>query len=147
MVGLGRMTVRNASTATQSRGLALLFGAGLLLVAIGGVQRCAAPLVTQKEPAKGTPSEKEEGYEPEPLPPMSSGEVPMGEMSSSGEQAATTIPEPGLPHDTEIERIRLMDEQVHLMRVYSGLHGPDDPASLTEEEIEAFRKRGNPHCE
>lgn len=45
---------------------------------------------------------------------------------------------------TAEERILLLDEQVRRLREYAAQYGPDDPFSLTEEQIEAFRKAGDP---
>lgn len=41
-------------------------------------------------------------------------------------------------------RERLMDEQVKTMREYAAQADPDDPFAMSEEEIEAFRKKGDP---
>jgi hypothetical protein len=43
-----------------------------------------------------------------------------------------------------IETHRMMDRQIERMREYAARHGADDPFSLTEEEIEAFRRQGHP---
>jgi len=57
-----------------------------------------------------------------------------------------TAPRPLAGHP-EMERLRLMTVQIRLLREYAALHGPDDPFSLTEKEIEDFRLKGNPYIE
>ena len=61
--------------------------------------------------------------------------------------APLTVPADAAPR-TEMdpqgmERVLALQEQVRLLREYAALHGPDDPFSLTEEQIEEFRKRGD----
>lgn len=46
--------------------------------------------------------------------------------------------------ETDIERLRLMNEQVFRMREYAGAAGPNDPFSLTEEQIKEFQRQGSP---
>ena len=45
---------------------------------------------------------------------------------------------------TADETILLLEDQVRRLREYAALHGPDDPFSLTEAQIEEFRRRGDP---
>ena len=48
------------------------------------------------------------------------------------------------PYESPAIRERMLDEQVRRMQEYALEAGPDDPFSKTPEEIEEFRKRGNP---
>ncbi len=48
------------------------------------------------------------------------------------------------PFDDPVERRRLVNEQARLMYEYASKAGPDDPFSLTTEQIEAFRRQGDP---
>ncbi len=48
------------------------------------------------------------------------------------------------PYESPAVRERMMDEQVRRMQEYALEAGPDDPFSKTPEQIEEFRKRGNP---
>ena len=48
------------------------------------------------------------------------------------------------PYESPAIQERMLDEQVRHMQEYALETGPDDPFSKTPEEIEEFRKRGNP---
>ena len=48
------------------------------------------------------------------------------------------------PYESPAVRERMLDEQVRRMQEYALEAGPDDPFSKTPEQIEEFRKRGNP---
>ena len=75
-------------------------------------------------------------------------ESPPDATTSRGTRASDplTAPRPLAGHP-EMERLRLMTVQIRLLREYAALHGPDDPFSLTEKEIEDFRLKGNPYIE
>ncbi len=48
------------------------------------------------------------------------------------------------PYESPAVQERMLDEQVRRMEEYALEAGPDDPFSKTPEQIEEFRKRGNP---
>ncbi len=75
-------------------------------------------------PTTQTPSE------PDAVPPELMHPEPPSELSD--------------PADDPSERRRLVNEQAKRMYEYAANAGADDPFSMTQEQIEAFRKRGDP---
>lgn len=123
----------------------LLFGLGIALIACNVFlhlfqDKSDAPRIVDP------PLAERDFYEPEPLPPMKPGTIPPVSFPPPVQEKTrepSVFPSPV----SETEKARLMEEQVHALRVYAGLHGPEDPFSMTEEQIEAFRKKGNPFLE
>ena len=49
------------------------------------------------------------------------------------------------PHDSPVVQQRLVDQQVRQMKRYAEEAGGEDPFALSREQIEEFRKRGDPY--
>jgi hypothetical protein len=125
--------------------LTALLGLGIGLVGVGVFLRNAPSRPETPAPGR-TEIVEDDLFEPEPLPPMKPESVRAD--SEAPPEAAKPRERPLFPGPmSESERTRLMQSQVQALREYAGRHGPDDPFSMTEEEIEAFRKKGNPFLE
>ena len=83
-----------------------------------------------------------------PLPGMSP-DVAQTSAAAADEGATaaateTAPPSVANPHDDPAVIRRLVEEQAWLLEQYALQAGPDDPFSMTKEQIEEFRKRGDP---
>lgn len=138
------MTESPDRSARPSLWLNGLLGLGVGLVAVGlWVRNPAEPV---SPPAPADTGFTQEDFESEPLPPMKPEKLRA--ESGAPEDTARIRERPSLPGPmSESERVRLMEEQVQALREYARRNGPDDPFSMTEERIEAFRQRGNPFLE
>jgi hypothetical protein len=125
--------------------LTSLLGLGIGLLGVGVFLRNAADRPETQAPGRPEIVENE-FFKPEPLPPMKPESVRT--QSEAPQTVVQSRERPSFPGPmSESERNRLMESQVQALRAYAGRHGPDDPFSMTEEEIEAFRKKGNPFLE
>ena len=124
------------------------FWAVVLAAAIGLHQFCRWRTRCGAEEASG-----ESGGMEAPALSVASGEYVLG-SSSAGEaepaaeegaiepEAAVVVAETG---DGEAERRRLLDQQAWQMERYALEAGADDPFALSREQIEEFRKSGEPY--
>jgi len=116
----------------------IAWGAVALLLVLAGVTARFLRAGSGPHP-DGAGADSTEGLPPPPPPEADSWDAAPAPITVSAEAAPRTEAEP-----TGTERVLLLQEQVRRLREYAALHGPDDPFSLTEEQIEEFRKRGDP---
>ena len=77
---------------------------------------------------------------PAPSANLASPEMEMPRVAAPTPEAPTLLD----PYESPAIREQMLDEQVRRMQEYALEAGPDDPFSKTPEQIEEFRKRGNP---
>ncbi len=74
-------------------------------------------------------------------PPPPAPASPPGETPAAMKPDTPTVE---VVEDSWMQRQLQMAEQIKRMREYAAQASPGDPAAMTEKEIEAFSKRGDP---